>query len=479
MNSAFTADHERPAITSWGATRHVTGSMHLLETERQRILLDCGLNLDKTQSARTRNREFPFDPYSINAVVLSHAHLDHCGNLPTLVSQGFRGPIYCTAPTRDLLLPMLTDAANVQSQDAAYLNSRRTADEPWLAPLYHFEDVETALELVRAVPMEEEIKIGPDVAFRLQEAGHALGSATVHVRFSSGAAEKTLTYTGDVGRIGTPLLRPVAPLLESDLILSEATYGGQHHETFDVMQESLRALVELTIDRGGKVLIPAFSFGRVQLVVYTLIDLITRGRLQRVPIYVDSPLANKILEVYERHTGALADPVRRAIAEGKPFLRTDYVRYITNAEESRNLTLDATPAVVVASSGMGEGGRILQHLRHAIDDPRCTVVLVSFQTPGSLGWRLLERSPTVRFHGKDWNKWADVVVLRGFSGHADHAGLMNLLRPGLERGSSIRLVHGENTALNSLEQALNEVKLGATRIAEWGESAAIVRARAA
>jgi metallo-beta-lactamase family protein len=453
--------------------------MHLLETERQRILLDCGLNLDKTQSARTRNREFPFDPYRIDAVVLSHAHLDHCGNLPTLVNQGFRGPIYCTAPTRDLLLPMLTDSSNVQSQDAAWLNARRGADEPWLAPLYHLEDVHASLDLVQPVELQREVRLGPDVSFLLREAGHALGSATVHLRFSDGAAERTLTYTGDVGRPGMPLLRPVAPLLDSEMILSEATYGGQHHETYDVMEESLRALVELTIDRGGKVLIPAFSFGRVQLIVYTLIDLISRGRLQRVPIFVDSPLANKILDVYEQHTEALAEPVRHAIAAGKPFLRTDYVRYITHVEESRQLTVDPTPAVIVASSGMGEGGRILQHLRHNIDDPRCTVVLVSFQTPGSLGARLLERSPSVRFLGRDWNKWADVVVLRGFSGHADHAGLMGLLQPHVERGSSIRLVHGENIALNSLEEALNEVKWGAARIAEWGETAPIRRARAA
>lgn len=456
------------SITTWGAARQVSGSMHLLQTEKQRILLDCGLLLEK--GSQLKNREFPFDPYEIDAVILSHAHLDHCGNLPTLVRQGFRGPIYCTYATRDLLLPMLTDASNVQSQETVIYNHKRDADQPWLAPLYQQEDVLETVSLVRPVRYDTPKSINGDVGFQFREAGHALGSASVHLRLSDGEHERTMTFTGDVGRSTIPLLRPVAPLLPSDLVLSEATYGGQVHESYEAMRDQLVSTVESTIDRGGKVLIPAFSLGRVQLVVSTLISLIEQGRLQRVPIYVDSPLSNRVLDIMENHIGDLSSEVQQAVQEGRPFLHTDYVHYITTVEESKDVMHDTTPSIVVASSGMGEGGRIVHHLKYAIDDPRCTIVLVSFQTPGSLGYRLMEPVPTVRIQGREWNKWADVVTLRGFSGHADHNELMHLLTPAVDSGSQIHLVHGEEKSLTALGTALNNARPGSTSIADRGHT---------
>jgi len=456
------------SITTWGAARQVTGSMHLLQAEKQRILLDCGLLLER--GSQLKNREFPFDPYEIDAVILTHAHLDHCGNLPTLVRQGFRGPIYCTHATRDLLLPMLTDASNVQSQETVIYNHKRESHQPWLDPLYQQQDVLETLQLVQPVRYDKVKAIDGDVGFQFREAGHALGSASIHLRLSDGSHERTMTFTGDVGRSTIPLLRPVASLLPSDLVLSEATYGGQTHESFEMMQDQLVSTVETTIDRGGKVLIPAFSLGRVQLVVHTLIKLIEQGRLQRVPIYVDSPLSNRILDIMENHIADLSSEVQQAVQDGRPFLHTDYVHYITTVEESKDVMHDTTPAIVVASSGMGEGGRIVHHLKYAIDDPRCTIILVSFQTPGSLGNRLLEPSPTVRISGREWNKWADVVTLRGFSGHADHQELMQLLTPSLDADANVHLVHGEERSLSALAVSLNQVRPGSTTIADRGHT---------
>lgn len=440
--------------------------MHLLQTEKQNILLDCGLILER--AAQLRNREFPFDPYEIDAVLLTHAHLDHCGNLPTLVKLGFRGPIYCTAATRDLLTPMLADAANVQSFETQYYNIKRDSDQPWLAPLYQQDDVQNTLELVKPIKYGHLTRLEGDADFQFQDAGHALGSASVHVRLSAGDSERSITFTGDIGRSTTPFLRRPAPLLPSDIVLSESTYGGQVHESYQAMQTKLAAIVQRTIERGGKVLIPAFSLGRVQLVIHTLIQLIQTKRLETVPIYVDSPLANQILSIMLNHRHELADEISQNRRE--PFLHADYVRYITSVEESKDVMNDSTPSIVVASSGMAEGGRIIHHLKKSIDDPRCTIVLVSYQTPGSLGSRLMQPGPTVRFAGRDWNKWADVDVLRGFSGHADHRELMNLLIPCVETGSRVRLVHGEEPALLALESSLIERFPGAVQIAERGEA---------
>lgn len=445
--------------------------MHVVQTEKHQLLLDCGLILEK--GAQLRNRQFPFDPYSIDAVLLTHAHLDHCGNLPTLVRQGFRGPIYCTSATRDLLQPMLYDAANVQSFETSYYNSRREPDQEWLAPLYQQDDVDKVLELLKPVKYRQKVSYDGDVSFQFRDAGHVLGSASIHLELSAGSKKQAMTFTGDLGRMGTPLLCPPDALLPSDLILSEATYGGQVHEAYATMEQELAEHVAATIERGGKVLIPAFSLGRVQLVVYTLIQLIERGLLERIPIYVDSPLSNRILDIMLNHAAYLSPAVQEASRQGKPFLHARYVHYITSVEESKDVMYDASPSIVIASSGMGEGGRIIHHLKQSIDDPRCTVILVSFQSPGSLGARLLEPSPMIRMAGRDWNKWADVKVLRGFSGHADHNELMEMVIPAMHGDTQVRLVHGEEPALLAFQSAINEVHSRSCTIAEAGEAVTI------
>lgn len=453
---------EGPALITYGATRAVSGSMHLLATEKHQILLDCGLRLEP--HSQYQNAVFPFKPTDIDAVVLSHAHLDHSGNLPTLVSQGFHGPIYCTPATRDLLVPLLNDSTQVQKRKSSY------GDAPLL---YHESDVDQTLSLIKGVPYGKTFSPVGDEACTFLDAGHVLGSASVHVRFSRGTQARSVTFTGDLGRLSFPFLPPASSLPDSDLIVSEATYGGRLHDDRQILETKLATIVQKTIDQGGKVLIPAFSLGRVHLMVHTLMQLIRQGKLDAVPIYVDSPLAIEILEIMKQHYDLFTTEVRRAWAARGNFLQAENVHYVLDARESMAIAENTQPGIIIASSGMGEGGRIIQHLKNAIDDPRCTVLLVSHQSEGSLGSRLLRHEPTVRFAGRDWNKWAEVVQLQGFSGHADHRELKQLLLPHVERGTRIKLVHGEERSLQALQKDLNESGSGTVQIAEMGESTII------
>lgn len=458
-----------PTLTSWGAARAVTGSMHLLEAGGDQILLDCGLLLERGPEARQRNRVFPFDPYRVHSVVLSHAHVDHCGNLPNLVKQGFGGPIYCTPPTRDLIELMLTDSAKIQHEEALHANILRTRDEAWVEPLYRREDVERTIDQCVAVAFNEPTSITPNVSLRLTDAGHILGSASATLRVMWGSRESTLLFSGDVGRPGMPLLCNPAPLPEADVILCESTYGGHKHEPVAVLAESLRVLLKQTVARGGKLLVPAFSLGRSQLVVHFLQEMMTRGEAPAVPIFVDSPLAMRVADVYRVHPDYLSPETVRQLSEPSNFLGGPLIHYMGTTEESRVLNHHRDPCVIVASGGMVEGGRILHHLKHHVDDPRCTIVLVSYQAPDSVGARLLERKPTVRFLGREWNKWADVVALKGFSGHAGQDEMLAHLRPLAGRARKVRLVHGEPASADALAETLRGAGFADVAPAERGE----------
>ena len=451
MGDSSDAATSAPGITFWGAARAVTGSMHLIEAEGRRILLDCGLTQGRSEESRQRNSRFPFHPHQVDAVVLSHAHVDHCGNLPSLVRQGFRGPIYCTAATSDLIGVMLADSARIQEEEAAHGNILRRYREPWIEPLYTRSDAENAVALAEAIPYGEPREILPGILLTLTEAGHVLGSAIVHLKFASGGS---LTFTGDVGRRGMPILRPTGSIPPAHTIICESTYGGHVHEPVEQTAERLSEVVRRTFDRGGKVLIPAFSLGRTQLVIHFLCREMRLGNIPRQTILVDSPLAANIAEVYRRHPEALAPEATEDLAENLDFLGGPMVRYIRSYEESMRMRVNPGPGIIVASSGMCEAGRIVHHLKHHIDDPRCSVVLVSYQAQGTVGRRMLENSPTVRFLGKDWNKWAEIVHLDGFSGHADQEDFLAYLAPLVGKVRRICLVHGESGRSEALATAL-------------------------
>ncbi|MGL4423882.1 MAG: MBL fold metallo-hydrolase, partial [Gemmataceae bacterium] len=274
----------------------VSGSMHLLEASNAKILLDCGLYQGRREEARERNSHFPFHPQQVDAVIVSHAHIDHCGNLPTLVRQGFSGPIYATPATRDLIRVMLRDSAKIQEEDAAHLNIARNYAEPWVQPLYTHSDVEQALRQIVAVPYAREGELGRGIKFTFSEAGHILGSAAVHIRCAMPDRPRTLTFSGDLGRRGMPILKDPAPLPPADLLICESTYGNRVHEPLATTVEKLYEVVKRTVARDGKLLIPAFSLGRTQLIVHLLQKGLRDGRIPRVPIYVDSPLATDVVE---------------------------------------------------------------------------------------------------------------------------------------------------------------------------------------
>jgi metallo-beta-lactamase family protein len=459
----------KPTVTLWGAAGEVTGSRHSVHAAGRQVLLDCGLVMEKHPAARERNAEFPFDPYRIDACLLSHAHLDHSGNLPNLVRQGFAGPIYCTAATRDLLARLLPDSARIQEEDAVRFNALRDPGEPWIEPNYGLSEVEETLERIRIVAFDEEVLLGPGLTARFLPAGHVLGSGIIHLVFTQGELRHRLTYTADLGRRHLPLHSPPAPLPASDLVLCESTYGGQVHEPWPRMLEALKVLTLRTMERGGKLLIPAFSLGRTQLLVFAFQQLLEEKRLRPLPIYVDSPLAAAITEVYQRHVAELAPALAERFGQRPAaFLKGPGIVYVRTSEESKVLNDLADPAVIIASSGMGEGGRILFPLKRWVDDPRSTVLLVSFQAPGTLGARLLERAPTIRIHGKDWNKWADIVALRGFSAHADQADLLAELSALTPAQTRVALVHGQPAQAQALAAALRERGWPDVRLGEYG-----------
>jgi metallo-beta-lactamase family protein len=453
------------SVTFWGAAQSVSGSMHLIEAGDHRVLMDCGLHFGPRNLARERNTYFPFDPTALDAVVLSHAHIDHCGNVPNLVRQGYEGPIYCTPATRDLLKVMLADSARIQEEEHANARIVDVADDVHGQPLYTQRDVNQVIQQCVAVNYDQPVALNGGMELQLVDAGHILGSAMISVSLRNGVHDRTIAFTGDLGRVGLPFLQAPAPVPSADVLLCESTYGGRTHQPLEQLADLLARVVTRTIARGGKVLIPAFSLGRAQVVVYYLQEWMESGRMPRAPLYVDSALAASIAEVYRLHPDHLAPATLHRLAEAPQ----GSVHYIRALSESKELSRNPEPCVLVASGGMCEAGRIIRHLEHHIDDPRSSIVLVSYQAPQSLGNRLRERGPTVIMQGRKWNKWAEVVDLTGFSGHADHNDLVTQLMPSADR-ASLRLVHADMEHANLLAKDLRQRGFKDVGIPARGES---------
>jgi metallo-beta-lactamase family protein len=460
-------------VTFHGAARTVTGSMHQLDACRQTLLLDCGLFQGHRAESLRRNREFPLRPKDVDAVILSHAHVDHCGNLPNLVKQGFGGPIYCTPATRALAAVMLGDAAKIQEEDAEYLNRRRARGEPKVEPLYDGKDVYRTLLRLKAVPYGKAADVGRGLEVTFHDAGHLLGSAMVALRIDSPGGERRLTFTGDLGRPGLPILRSPEAVPPGDLIISESTYGGHNHEPVEETAENLGAVVRRTAARGGKVIIPAFSVGRTQTVVYFLHQLINAGKLPDVPIYVDSPMAVRATEVYRAHPECFSAETLRLLDEHPDLFGEERVTYVDKVHDSIALNGRREPCVIISASGMCEAGRVLHHLKHNVEDERSTILIVGFQAPDTLGRRLVERRPEVRILGRTWRVRAEVVVLNGLSSHADHAGMVAALSPLAGEAERLRLVHGEPERAEALAAALRQVGFTDVAVPEAGDQAVV------
>ncbi len=462
-----------PTVTFWGATRTVTGSMHQLDACGQTFLLDCGLFQGRRSESVQRNRTFPFRPRDIDAVVLSHAHIDHCGNLPNLVKQGFRGPIYCTSATRALAAVMLGDAAKIHQEDAAYLNRKREKGEPKIEPLYDGRDVYRTLLCFKAVPYDRPKVIARGLELTFVEAGHLLGSAMVHLRIDAPTGERRLTFTGDRGRPGLPILRDPGPVPPADLLISESTYGGHTHESVEETAERLGEVVRRTAARGGKLLIPAFSVGRTQTIIYFLHQLIGAGRLPTLPIYVDSPMAVRATEVFRAHPECFNEETTRLLVDHPELFGEQHVQYVEKVHDSIALNHRQEPCVIISASGMCEAGRILHHLKHNIDDPRSTVLIVGYQAPETLGRRLVDRQPEVRILGRILPLKSEVVVLNGLSSHADHRDLLRDLGPLVGSAKRVRLVHGEPERAAALAEGLRGIGFTDVAVPDRGESVTV------
>lgn len=413
-------------VTFWGAARTVTGSKHLLSGRQGTVLLDCGLFQGRRAESEARNRALPFQSGSVDALVLSHAHIDHSGAIPLLVKSGFEGPIHATAATADLCRAMLLDAAHIQAKDAEFLNRRRGVrhGRGAVEPLYGVRDVERALELFHPHPYNEAFEVRPDLHATFHEAGHIVGSAHVEVRWKENGQSGSLVFSGDLGRPRRPIVRDPAPLPHADHLIIEGTYGGKTHPDEASLLTTLERIVRSALERGGRIIVPAFAVGRTQEVVYALTCLEVAGRIPKLPIYLDSPLANEIQGIVARHDEIFDDETRASIARGEDPLGMRRVVAVREAAESMRLNDKPGTFVTIAASGMCEAGRIVHHLHNTIEDPRHTVLIVGYQAEGTLGKRLVDHLPEVRIFGEPHTVRAQVEVLNGFSAHADHPALV-------------------------------------------------------
>ena len=461
-----------------GATRTVTGSMHILTVKGSTVLLDCGIYHGKREEAWKRNNEFPFDPSSVEAVILSHAHIDHSGNLPGLVCQGFRGTIYCTKATKSLCEVMLKDSAYIQERDTEFINKKHRKQKlPPVAPLYTQADVDQTLPLFHAVDYSTTFQVSDGISCRFEDAGHILGSASVALMLREDSRAVSLAFTGDLGRPHLPILRDpvfIGGDEPTDYLISESTYGGRLHTPVAAMADQLLAPMRRACERKGKIIIPAFSVGRTQEIVYTLHELSVQGKIDHLPVFVDSPLSVNVTDVFRRHAECFDEETRSILASQEhndPF-GFERLTYIRDIEQSKELNERDGPFIVIAASGMCEAGRVVHHLANCVGDPRNMIMIVGYQAEHTLGKRLVMKEPVVNIFGEPHQLKAEVAVLNSFSGHADKNELIDYIRRfDQKRMKHIFLVHGDLDQAEKLSDGLREIGFERTMIPVRGEKA--------
>jgi metallo-beta-lactamase family protein len=453
-------------ITFHGAAQTVTGSQHLIQVNGQRLLLECGLYQGRRKEAYERNLNLPFEARGVDAVILSHAHIDHSGNLPNLVKSGYEGPIYTTAASAALARVMLLDAAHIQEADVEYVNKKNLdRGEPLVEPLYTTLDAERANRLFRDVAYDEPFEPVEGVTARLVEAGHILGSAAVVLDIEEKGRKSRLWFSGDIGRRNLPLIRdPVLPE-GADWMIMECTYGDKPHRDPQAAYEELRQVVTRTLNRRGKVIIPAFAVGRTQELVYDLHQMMEGGEIPSVPVYVDSPLAVNVTDVFKAHPECFDEETRQFVAEERhrTALGFDRLTYTRSVEESKALNERRDPMVIISASGMAETGRILHHLKNNIEDRRNTVLIVSWQAPHTLGRRLAEGEERVKIFGEVYERRAEVATIGGLSAHAGQDLLCEYALAVRGRARQIFLVHGEEGSAGALREKLREREMDGVR----------------
>jgi metallo-beta-lactamase family protein len=459
-------------LSFYGAARTTTGSMHLVETGNQRILLDCGLYQGHRAEALERNSHFPFDPTTINTALLSHAHIDHSGNLPTLVRQGFTGEIHTTNATRDLVMLMLRDSAHIQEQDAEYLNQKKSRRGlPPIQPLYTIEDAERTLPHLVSHAYGKWFDLAErGVRVMLLDAGHILGSAITVLELNEAGRTVRLGFTGDLGRPGTLLLRDPECVTQLDYLIIESTYGDREHGALKDSQDELARIVRKTIQRGGKVIIPSFAVERTQEVVYTLHLKKDGDEVPAVPTFVDSPLAIDATDVFRLHSECLNERVRgQLLARQDPF-GFGGLKYTRTVDESKQINAVKESCVIISANGMCEAGRILHHLKNNIEDERNTILFVGYQAENTLGRRLVDGAKKVKIFGDEFNVRAEIQMANGFSAHADRSELLDWVAGVKENLKEIFVVHGEEPSALSFADALRALGNSKVTVPELNQS---------
>lgn len=446
-------------IAFHGAARTVTGSKHLITLKNNtQILLDCGLFQGLGNLTEGFNESFGFDPSQVTCLVLSHAHIDHCGLLPRLVAEGFRGSIYCTPATKDLCRILLLDSAKIQTQDAEYANKKRRDGEPEEMPLYTEKDVLQTLEQFKVVAYNQDFQIEPSVRLNFTDAGHIVGSAAVHFKINEDGKAINLTFSGDVGRYGDLLLKSPQSFPQADYVIIESTYGDSLHQDVEPMENTLRTIIEETcLVRKGKVIIPAFSVGRTQELLYALNAMELKGELPDVQYYVDSPLSLEATEVLRNHPEVYNNGVKEVMKVDRDIFGFKGLKFIESVEESKALNSDPRPCVIISSSGMAEGGRVKHHIRNNISDQKNTILMVGYAEPRSLAGKLLAGQKQVWLFGQDYPVVANIRSIKSMSAHGDYEDLLQFLsgqNPTLVK--RVFLVHGEYKVQQVFAQHLQD-----------------------
>lgn len=465
-------------LTFWGATQTVTGSMHELNVQGKRYLMDCGLYQGHRKEARERNAKLPINASSVEAVMLSHAHIDHSGNLPSLVKNGYSGPIYTTAATTDLCKVMLADSAYIQEKDAEFMAKRlarrrrlgQNGELEVVEPLYTVEDAEATNPLFRSIPFHQLTDIGPGLRYETVDAGHMLGSTCMRLHLEQNGKKRTLGFSGDIGRKNLPIIKDPEPMLPVDYLIMESTYGDRLHQDMGKVEDKLAEAINRVARRGGRIIVPAFAVGRTQQLVLVIHQLIQEQRIAGIPIFVDSPLAVNATEVFRQHESEYDKETSEFVKNGDSPFDFKQLRYLRDVNDSKALNDLRGPMVIISASGMCETGRILHHLRNNIENPRNMVLITGFQAENTLGRRIVDKAPEVNIFGDPVQLRAEVMKLNELSGHADQAEMLAWLRPVVKGLKRVFLVHGESTQSAALAKAIENVHGIPVTIPKRGES---------
>jgi metallo-beta-lactamase family protein len=448
-------------ITFHGAAQNVTGSKHLIESQGYKLLLDCGLFQGQRKVAREQNTGLPFNASQIDAVIVSHGHADHCGMLPALVKAGFQGNIYATNATSEVMRYILLDSAKIQEQDANYYNDRLPVGEDPIYPLYTSEDVELAMTRVRPVPY---FRVRPQwtilnerIRFKFYDAGHILGSSVIYIEIVENGKTHTLAFSGDLGRRNVPILHPPEYIKEPvETMLMESTYGHRNHRTIDEAKDELAEIVQQAVKHRTKIIVPAFSLGRTQELVYLLHELTDSHKIPRIPIFIDSPLAGNLSEVFMRHSEDFDQESWQDFGvRGESPLAFRNLTYTQSIEESKALNTKRGPFMIISASGMAEGGRILHHLKNNIEDNNAIILFTGYQAEHTLGRKIIEGISPVRIFGRQYNVNAQIRKINELSAHADQAGLLDYIDH-IKDLKNVFVVHTETDQGEAFMTALHE-----------------------